>query len=74
MSLEKQTKIAKFISLGVGGVSIIVSIIMTYGEIKSAYQWFNGFMGLVLGVLAWIFVLGAFSRKATNVGAYLADI
>ncbi len=28
-------------------------------------------MGLVLGVLAGIFVLGAFSKKATKLGAYV---
>lgn len=40
MSMEKQTKIAKFISLGVGVVAIVVSIVMANGEIKSAYEWF----------------------------------
>lgn len=74
MSLEKQTKIAKYISLGVGVVAIVVSMIMANGEIKSAYEWFNSFMGLVLGVLAGIFVLGAFTKRATNVGAYLGFI
>ena len=47
---------------------------MANGEIKSAYEWFNGFMGLVLGVLAGIFVLGAFSKQATNIGAYAGFI
>ena len=74
MSLEKQTKIAKYISLGVGVVAIVVSIVMANGEIKSAYEWFNSFMGLVLGVLAGIFVLGAFTKKATNLGAYIGFI
>lgn len=74
MSLERQTKIARSISLGVGIVSIVVSIVMANGEIKSAYEWFNSFMGLVLGVLAGIFVLGAFTKKATNIGAYLGFI
>lgn len=70
MSFEKQTKIAQYISLGVGIVAIGVSIVLANGEIKSAYEWFNGFMGLVLGVLAGIFILGAFSKKATKLGAY----
>ena len=74
MSMEKQTKIAKFISLGVGVVAIVVSIVMANGEIQSAYEWFNSFMGLVLGVLAGIFVLGVFSKKATNIGAYAGFI
>lgn len=74
MSMEKQTKIAKFISLGVGVVAIVVSIVMANGEIKSAYEWFNSFMGLVLGVLAGIFVLGVFSKNVTNIGAYVGFI
>ena len=74
MSMEKQTKIAKFISLGVGVVAIVVSIVMANGEIKSAYEWFNSFMGLVLGVLAGIFVLGVFSKNATRMGAYAGFI
>ena len=71
LSFEKQTKIAQYISLGVGIVAIGVSIILANGEIKSAYEWFNSFMGLVLGVLAGIFVLGAFCKKATKFGAYV---
>ena len=74
MSMEKQTKIAKFISLGVGVVAIVVSIVMANGEIKSAYECFNSFMGLVLGVLAGIFVLGVFSKNATKIGAYAGFI
>lgn len=74
MSFEKQTKIAQYVSLGVGVVAIIVSMVLANGEIKSAYEWFNSFMGLVLGVLAGIFVLGAFSKKATKVGAYAGFI
>ena len=72
LSFEKQTKIAQYISLGVGIVSIAVSMVLANGEIKSAYEWFNSFMGLVLGVLAGIFVLGAFTKKATSLGAYVA--
>ncbi|CEN85508.1 sodium:solute symporter [Paraclostridium sordellii] len=71
MSFERQTKIAQYISLGVGILSIGVSIVLANGEIKSAYEWFNSFMGLVLGVLAGIFVLGAFCKKATKLGAYI---
>ena len=45
LSFEKQTKIAQYISLGVGIVSIAVSMVLANGEIKSAYEWFNSFMG-----------------------------
>lgn len=74
LSMKKQTKIAQYISLGVGIVSIVVSMILANGEIKSAYEWFNGFMGLVLGVLAGIFILGIFFKKATKTGAYAGFI
>ena len=74
ISEEKQTKIAKLVSLGVGIIAIIVSMILANGEIKSAYEWFNSFMGLVLGVLAGIFVLGAFCKNATKFGAYIGFI
>ncbi|MDO4926080.1 MAG: sodium:solute symporter [Turicibacter sp.] len=70
ISEEKQTRMAKLVSLGVGIIAIIVSMILANGEIKSAYEWFNSFMGLVLGVLAGIFVLGVITKKATNIGAY----
>lgn len=71
LSMERQTKIAQYVSLGVGIFSIIVAIVLASGEIKSAYEWFNSFMGLVLGVLAGVFILGAFSKKANKVGAYV---
>ncbi|MPQ42667.1 sodium:solute symporter [Clostridium tarantellae] len=74
LSMEKQTKIAQYVSLLVGIVSIGVAMVLANGEIKSAYEWFNSFMGLVLGVLAGIFVLGAFTKKATSLGAYVAFI
>ncbi len=67
IDLEKQTKIAKFVSLFVGIIAILVSIVMANGEIKSSYEWSNGLMGLVI---AGIFVLGVFTKKATNIGAY----
>ena len=70
ISEEKQTRIAKLVSLSVGIIAIIVSMILANGEIKSAYEWFNSFMGLVLGVLAGIFVLGVITKKATSMGAY----
>lgn len=74
LSFKLQTRIAQFVSLGVGIVAIVVAMILANGEIKSAYEWFNSFMGLVLGVLAGTFVLGAFTKKATSVGAYAAFI
>ena len=72
MSFEKQTKIAQYVSLGVGIVAILVCMVLANGEIKSAYEWFNGFMGLVLGVLGGTFVLGVFTKVANTTGAFVA--
>lgn len=74
LSFKKQTRIAQIVSLVVGIISIIVAMILASSEIKSAYEWFNGFVGVVLGVLAGIFVLGVFCKKATKIGAYAGFI
>ncbi len=72
LSLEKQTKIGQYVSLIVGIFAIAVSIVLANGNIKSAYEWFNGFMGLVLGILIGTFILGAFTKIANAFGAALA--
>ena len=69
MEMKKQTRIAQFISLGIGILSIVVAIVMAGSDIRSAYQWFNSFIGLALGALAGMFVLGAFCPKANAKGA-----
>ncbi|EIQ82742.1 sodium:solute symporter [Streptococcus canis] len=74
MSDKRRTRIAQIVSLLVGIFSILVSIIMAHSDIKSAYEWFNGFMGLVLGLLGGVFVLGFISKKANKYGAYAALI
>lgn len=74
LSFKKQTRIAQIVSLIVGIISIVVAMILASSEIKSAYEWFNGFVGVVLGVLAGIFVLGVFCKKATKTGAYAGFI
>ena len=47
---------------------------MANGQIQSAYVWFNGFMGLVLGVLGGTFALGVFTKCATARGAFVSLI
>ncbi|MDO4594487.1 MAG: sodium:solute symporter [Tissierellia bacterium] len=74
MDDKKRTKIAQYISLGVGIFSIVISIVMAHSEIKSAYEWFNGFAGLLLGVLGGVFALGVFTKKANKTGAFAALI
>lgn len=70
MSFALQTRIARYVSLGIGILAILVSMVLANGEIQSAYEWFNGFMGLVLGVLGGTFVLGTFTKIANAKGAY----
>lgn len=72
LSYKKQTKIAQFVSLITGLISIVVAIALAQGNITSAYEWFNAFMGLVLGVLAGIFILGVFTKVADTFGATVA--
>ena len=71
---KTQTRIAQLISLGIGILSIVVAIIMAGSDIRSAYQWFNSFIGLALGALAGMFVLGAFCPKANAKGALMGFI
>jgi len=49
-------------------------VVLANGDIKSAYEWFNGFIGLVLGILIGTFILGAFTKVANAFGATLAFI
>ncbi|MGN0995063.1 MAG: sodium:solute symporter [Butyricicoccus sp.] len=74
LSMEKQTRIGQYVSLIVGIFSILVAIVLANGGVKSAYEWFNGFMGLVLGILIGTFILGAFTKVANTFGATLAFI
>lgn len=74
LSFESQTRIGRWVSLIVGIFSIAVSIVLANGNISSAYEWFNGFMGLVLGILFGTFVLGAFTKCANTFGAVSAFI
>lgn len=74
LSFETQTRIGRIVSLVVGIFSIVVSMILANGNIKSAYEWFNGFMGLVLGILFGTFILGAFTKCANTFGSFAAFI
>ena len=74
MSFEQQTKIGQYVSLIVGIFSIVVAMVLANGGVKSAYEWFNGFMGLVLGILIGTFILGAFTKVANTFGATIAFI
>ena len=74
LSFETQTKIGQYVFLIVGIFSIVVAMVLANGGVNSASQWFNGFMGLVLGILIGTFILGAFTKVANTFGAVLAFI
>ena len=74
ISFERQTQIGRWVSLAVGIFAIAVSIVLANGGVKSAYEWFNGFMGLVLGILVGAFILGAFTKVANAGGTFIAFI
>ena len=63
MTSERQTKIAQYVSLGVGVFAILVAMYLATASIESAYELFNSFLGLALGALAGIFVMGAFTER-----------
>ncbi|WP_273340737.1 sodium:solute symporter [Alloiococcus otitis] len=68
---KSKTKIARGVTIVVGLFAIVVSMIMVQSNIVSAYEWFNGFVGLVLGVLGGVFALGIFTKRGNAVGAYI---
>ena len=74
LSFETQTKIGQWVSLLVGIFAIVVAMVLANGGVTSAYEWFNGFMGLVLGILVGTFILGAFTKVANTFGATVAFI
>lgn len=74
LSFEMQTKIGQYVSLIVGIFSIFIAMVLANGEVKSAYEWFNGFMGLVLGILIGTFIIGAFTKVGNTFGAVCAFV
>lgn len=74
MDSKRQTKIAQYISLGVGVFAILVAMYLSRLDVKSAYELFNSFLGLALGALAGIFVMGAFTRHTTAAGAFIGFV
>jgi solute:Na+ symporter, SSS family len=74
MSDEKSTKIARNVSTIVGVFSIVFAIVLAYSDVSSAYSWFNGLMGLVLGIVGGTFTLGVLTKKANSKGALLGFI
>ncbi|SEI83703.1 solute:Na+ symporter, SSS family [Bhargavaea ginsengi] len=74
MSDEASTKIARVVSALVGVFSIAFAIVLAYSDVSSAYEWFNGLMGLALGIIGGTFTLGVMTKRANAKGALLGFI
>lgn len=74
MDDKRSTRIARYVSAIVGVFSIIFAIVLANSEISSAYEWFNGLMGLVLGIVGGTFALGILTKKVNADGALAAFI
>ncbi|MFC7364011.1 MULTISPECIES: sodium:solute symporter [Bhargavaea] len=74
MSDETSTKIARVVSALVGVFSIAFAIVLAYSDVSSAYEWFNGLMGLALGIIGGTFTLGVMTKKANAKGALLGFV
>ena len=74
LSKKKLSFVGQWVSLLVGIFSIVVAMVLANGGVTSAYEWFNGFMGLVLGILVGTFILGAFTKVANTFGATVAFV
>ena len=66
---QNRMRTGQYVSLLVGILSIAIAILLSSGSMQSAYSWFNGFMGLVLGALVGLFVMGAFTETVSKQGA-----
>ncbi|WP_078429101.1 sodium:solute symporter [Alkalihalobacterium alkalinitrilicum] len=71
LSDEKGTRIARIVSVVVGIFSIAFAIVLAHSDVSSAYAWFNGLMGLVLGIIGGTFTLGVLTKKANTKGALI---
>jgi solute:Na+ symporter, SSS family len=60
---------ARNVSTIVGIFSIAFAIILIYTDVGDAYSWFNGLMGLVLGIIGGTFTLGVMTKRANAKGA-----
>lgn len=74
MSDEKSTRMARIVSTVVGIFSIAFAIILAYSNVGSAYSWFNGLMGLALGIIGGTFTLGVLTKRANANGALFGFI
>ncbi len=62
-------KLASGLTILLGVFATMASIVMAGPDIKSLWDTFNAFVGLLLGGLAGLFVLGIFTRRSHGYGA-----
>lgn len=71
---EQATRYGKILSLLVGLFSIVLAIIFANSHIESIFAFFNGFVGIILGLVGGLFVLGILTKKANTKGAIIGFI
>lgn len=71
---EQATKYGKWLSFIIGIVSIGLAIVFAHSNVESIFAWFNGFMGLVLGLVCGLFVLGILTKRGNTKGAIIGFI
>jgi SSS family solute:Na+ symporter len=60
---------ARWVTVLVGAIGIVVALTLAKTDIRSAYSTFIEILGLLGGMLSGLFVLGIFTRRATGAGA-----
>ncbi|MGL5649737.1 MAG: sodium:solute symporter [Clostridium sp.] len=71
---EQATRYGKILSFAVGAFSIILAIVFANSHIESMFNFFNGFVGIILGLVGGLFGLGILTKKANTKGAIVGFI
>ena len=67
---RQMLRAARWATLLLGSTGILFAIVMATWDIKSLWDEFSKFLGILLGGLGGLFLLGLVSRKANTIGAF----
>ena len=65
---------AKVITAGAGVAAVALAGVLAFAGVGSAFDFFQGLLGLTASGLAGLFILGIFTRRATTAGAMIGAI
>jgi SSS family transporter len=65
---------AKVITAGAGVAAVALAGVLAFAGVGSAFDFFQGLLGLTTSGLAGLFILGIFTRRATTAGAMIGAI